>query len=60
ATIGSRFHFLLPDGSQGNGIPPILPQFTLPWAQNGGEGSELDACSGAVTGGVLDGDAGRD
>ncbi|MFD3237749.1 C4-dicarboxylic acid transporter DauA [Rahnella perminowiae] len=38
ATIGSRFHFLLPDGSQGNGIPSILPQFTLPWTQNGGGG----------------------
>lgn len=36
ATIGSRFHFLLPDGSQGNGIPPILPQFTMPWVQTDG------------------------
>lgn len=31
ATIGSRFSYLLPDGSTGNGIPPILPQFILPW-----------------------------
>ncbi|CAM3884920.1 C4-dicarboxylic acid transporter DauA [Rahnella victoriana] len=38
ATIGSRFHFLLPDGSQGNGIPPILPQFALPWGQHGEAG----------------------
>ncbi|AYA07181.1 MULTISPECIES: C4-dicarboxylic acid transporter DauA [Rahnella] len=38
ATIGSRFHFLLPDGSQGNGIPPILPQFALPWTQSDGSG----------------------
>lgn len=38
ATIGSRFHFLLPDGSQGNGIPPILPQFALPWTQPDGSG----------------------
>lgn len=36
ATIGSRFHYLLPDGSQGNGIPAILPQFTLPWNQGSG------------------------
>ena len=36
ATIGSRFHYLLPDGSQGNGIPAILPQFTLPWNQDSG------------------------
>ena len=38
ATIGSRFHYLLPDGSQGNGIPAILPQFTLPWSASGGSG----------------------
>jgi SulP family sulfate permease len=38
ATIGSRFHYLLPGGAQGNGIPSILPQFTLPWSQTGGAG----------------------
>ncbi|MEQ4795000.1 SulP family inorganic anion transporter, partial [Klebsiella variicola subsp. variicola] len=27
ATIGSQFSYLLPDGSTGQGIPPILPQF---------------------------------
>ncbi|CAK7050265.1 C4-dicarboxylic acid transporter DauA [Providencia rettgeri] len=31
ATIGSEFSYLLPDGTEGNGIPPILPQFILPW-----------------------------
>ncbi|WP_275935311.1 C4-dicarboxylic acid transporter DauA [Entomohabitans teleogrylli] len=31
ATIGSRFHYLLADGSMGNGIPQVLPQLTLPW-----------------------------
>ncbi|MDF7680632.1 C4-dicarboxylic acid transporter DauA [Enterobacteriaceae bacterium ESL0689] len=31
ATIGSQFHYLLADGSQGNGIPPLLPQLMLPW-----------------------------
>lgn len=31
ATIGSRFGYLLADGTQGHGIPPILPQFVLPW-----------------------------
>lgn len=31
ATIGSRFHYLLADGTQGNGIPPLLPQLMLPW-----------------------------
>ncbi|MGB8666745.1 MAG: C4-dicarboxylic acid transporter DauA [Serratia inhibens] len=31
ATIGSRFSYLLADGSRGHGIPPILPQLMLPW-----------------------------
>lgn len=31
ATIGSQFSYTLADGSIGQGIPPILPQFTLPW-----------------------------
>ncbi|AKM48101.1 C4-dicarboxylic acid transporter DauA [Edwardsiella anguillarum] len=31
ATIGSRFSYVLADGSHGQGIPPILPQFVLPW-----------------------------
>ncbi|TQI80847.1 SulP family sulfate permease [Serratia fonticola] len=31
ATIGSRFSFELADGGQGQGIPPILPQWVLPW-----------------------------
>lgn len=31
ATIGSRFHYLLPDGSTGNGIPQMLPSLILPW-----------------------------
>jgi len=30
ATIGSRFHYDL-NGIVGNGIPPFLPEFTLPW-----------------------------
>ncbi|WP_340615714.1 C4-dicarboxylic acid transporter DauA [Xenorhabdus entomophaga] len=31
ATIGSSFSYILEDGAQGQGIPPILPQFILPW-----------------------------
>jgi SulP family sulfate permease len=31
ATIGSEFSYFLPDGTEGSGIPPILPQFILPW-----------------------------
>lgn len=34
-TIGSRFSFELPDGSMGQGIPPILPAFEWPWLQSG-------------------------
>ncbi|WP_099113747.1 C4-dicarboxylic acid transporter DauA [Xenorhabdus miraniensis] len=30
-TIGSSFSYILEDGTQGQGIPPILPQFILPW-----------------------------
>jgi SulP family sulfate permease len=31
STIGSQFHYVLADGSQGNGIPQLLPQLVLPW-----------------------------
>lgn len=31
STIGSTFSFTLPDGSLGNGIPSILPNFEWPW-----------------------------
>lgn len=31
ATIGSQFHYILGDGTQGNGIPQLLPQLMLPW-----------------------------
>ncbi len=34
ATIGSTFHYILADGSQGNGIPPVLPSFEWPWLQH--------------------------
>ncbi|BDH45606.1 sodium-independent anion transporter [Salmonella enterica subsp. enterica serovar Choleraesuis] len=37
ATIGSRFHYLLADGTQGAGIPPLLPHFALPWRMPGQE-----------------------
>ncbi|MBV7434184.1 C4-dicarboxylic acid transporter DauA [Cardiobacteriaceae bacterium TAE3-ERU3] len=35
-TIGSRFHYLLADGTSGNGIPPVLPNITWPWAHGDG------------------------
>lgn len=41
ATIGSRFHYLLPDGTQGAGIPPYLPTFEWPWLQAGANGQPL-------------------
>lgn len=37
-TIGSRFSYLLPDGSVGAGIPPYLPEFKWPWQQVGPDG----------------------
>ncbi|CRG50637.1 C4-dicarboxylic acid transporter DauA [Yersinia wautersii] len=41
ATIGSRFGYLLADGTQGQGIPPILPQFVLPWQLPAADGQEF-------------------
>ena len=35
ATIGSQFHYVLADGTQGNGIPQLLPQLVLPWDMPG-------------------------
>ena len=32
-TIGSRFTYLLADGTVGKGIPPILLYFEWPWLQ---------------------------
>lgn len=31
ATIGSAFQYQLTDGTVGNGIPNVLPEFMLPW-----------------------------
>jgi len=41
-TIGSRFTYLLPDGSTGHGIPSVLPQFVWPWLQPGPDGMPLE------------------
>lgn len=41
ATIGSRFHFTLADGTQGSGIPPIAPELILPWALPGPDGQAV-------------------
>ncbi|MFC4655602.1 C4-dicarboxylic acid transporter DauA [Rheinheimera marina] len=40
-TIGSRFSYLLPDGSTGFGIPSELPALQLPWLQSGPGGQPL-------------------
>lgn len=42
ATIGSRFSYTLPDGTQGAGIPAILPQFILPWNLPAPNGAPFD------------------
>ncbi|KEA61720.1 putative sulfate permease [Marinobacterium lacunae] len=41
-TIGSRFSFELPDGSLGQGIPPILPGFEWPWLHAGPDGQPFE------------------
>ena len=41
ATIGSSFTYLLPDGSEGAGIPPFLPEFVWPWQQAGASGEAI-------------------
>ncbi|WMC11456.1 C4-dicarboxylic acid transporter DauA [Oceanimonas pelagia] len=40
-TISSRFGYLLPDGTQGAGIPPVLPAFVWPWLQPGPQGEAI-------------------
>ena len=40
-TIGSRFHYLLADGTSGMGIPPVLPEFQWPWLQAGPNSAPL-------------------
>lgn len=41
ATIGSRFHYLLLDGTQVAGIPPYLPSLEWPWLRAGADGQPL-------------------
>ncbi len=41
-SIGTRFHYQLPDGSFGAGIPPVLPSFMWPWQQPGPGGMPLE------------------
>ncbi len=41
-TIGTRFHYLLPDGSQASGIPPYLPSLEWPWQRPGPDGRPLE------------------
>lgn len=41
-TIGSRFSYLLPDGSMGAGVPPVLPDFAWPWLRAGADGEAFE------------------
>lgn len=41
ATIGSRFHYVLDDGSAGFGIPPVLPHFEWPWLRESANGEHF-------------------
>jgi len=40
-TIGSRFSYLLADGTVGSGIPPFLPEFAWPWNRPDASGEPL-------------------
>lgn len=41
-TIGSRFSYILNDGTRGFGIPPVLPEFQFPWLRQGPDGLPVD------------------
>jgi SulP family sulfate permease len=41
-TIGSRFSYLLPDGTTGAGIPPFFPELAWPWDRPGPGGEPLE------------------
>ncbi|NEX82458.1 C4-dicarboxylic acid transporter DauA [Aeromonas rivipollensis] len=41
ATIGSKFSYILADGTQGMGIPPIAPTLVMPWALPGPDGAPV-------------------
>jgi SulP family sulfate permease len=41
ATIGSSFTYQLADGTQGQGIPPILPHFMFPWDLPAADGQPM-------------------
>ncbi|HNG59702.1 MAG TPA: SulP family inorganic anion transporter, partial [Cellvibrionaceae bacterium] len=41
-TVQSRFSYSLANGTQGQGIPAILPSFIWPWQQAGADGGRLE------------------
>jgi SulP family sulfate permease len=41
-TIGSRFSYIMPDGTVGMGIPPYLPEFAWPWQRPGPAGQPFE------------------
>lgn len=41
ATIGSSFSYTLPDGTTGQGIPSVLPEFILPWKIPNADGNVI-------------------
>lgn len=40
-TIGTRFHYVLPDGTEMGGMPPFLPTLDWPWHRAGPDGEPL-------------------
>lgn len=41
-TIGTAFQYQLPDGTIGNGIPNVLPEFALPWNIPDAQGNQIN------------------
>lgn len=48
-TIGSRFHYLLADGTEAAGIPPYLPSLEWPWNRPGADGQPLGLSWGLLS-----------
>lgn len=48
-TIGSRFHYLLPDGTTADGIPPYLPTFEWPWNRPGPDGQPMGLSTALIS-----------
>ena len=48
ATLGSEFQYTLADGTQGQGIPPVLPSLAWPWELPNAQGEPLGLSWGLI------------